>query len=131
MARWLSSEKALIQLSLRWRRADVFWFSFFHEACHILRHGRKQVYLHGIGNNEPPSEEEDEADIFARDLLIPPGDWARLVDQLSHNLLTVTEFATEMGIGANIVVGRLQHEKIIAPSQMTNLLKRWKWSENA
>ena len=129
VARWLNPEKALIQLSLRWKRADVFWFSFLHEACHVLRHGRKDVYLHGIGQNK--GGEETEADIFARDLLIPPVAWARFIDQQSHNLFAVTEFAMEMGIGPDIVVGRMQRERIIPPNHMTNLIKRWEWSENA
>lgn len=38
VARWLSDSQALIQISLRHKGADVFWFSVFHEACHILRH---------------------------------------------------------------------------------------------
>ena len=36
-ARWLSPSKALIQLSLRYKRDDQLWFSFYHEAAHILR----------------------------------------------------------------------------------------------
>ncbi len=37
-ARWLTPNKGLIQLSIRGRWADIFWFSFFHEASHILSH---------------------------------------------------------------------------------------------
>lgn len=37
-ARWLNPRKAIIQLSLRYHWEDHFWFSFFHEASHILRH---------------------------------------------------------------------------------------------
>ena len=33
--RWLSPQKALIQLSLRYHWEDVFWFSFFHEVGHL------------------------------------------------------------------------------------------------
>ncbi|HAZ31676.1 MAG TPA: addiction module antidote protein, HigA family [Dehalococcoidia bacterium] len=45
--RWLTSDKALIMLSLRHKTDDHFWFSFFHEAGHILLHGRKAVFLDG------------------------------------------------------------------------------------
>lgn len=42
--RWLNKEKALIQLSLRYKSNDHLWFTFFHEAGHILKHG-KDVFL--------------------------------------------------------------------------------------
>ena len=36
--RWLTDRKAMIQMSLRHKWADIFWFTFFHEACHLLKH---------------------------------------------------------------------------------------------
>src|SRR5262249_31242331 len=39
--RWLSATRALIQLSLRYKMDDHFWFTFFHEAGHILLHRRR------------------------------------------------------------------------------------------
>ncbi|MCJ7683401.1 MAG: HigA family addiction module antitoxin [Desulfobacteraceae bacterium] len=39
--RWLG-DKAIIQLSLRYKSNDHLWFTFFHEAGHIIRHGRKK-----------------------------------------------------------------------------------------
>jgi hypothetical protein len=38
--RWLG-DRAAIQLSLRYKSNDHLWFTFFHEAGHILKHGRK------------------------------------------------------------------------------------------
>ncbi len=35
-ARWITPSKALIQLSCRHKRNDILWFSFFHEAGHLL-----------------------------------------------------------------------------------------------
>ncbi len=37
-ARWLAKDKALIALSLRYKTNDHLWFSFFHEAAHVLKH---------------------------------------------------------------------------------------------
>ena len=49
--RWLSKDKALIQLSLKYKTHDQLWFTFFHEAAHILLHGKKQVFIeYGISN---------------------------------------------------------------------------------
>ena len=38
--RWLNKDKAIIQLSLRYKTDDHLWFTFFHEAGHILLHGK-------------------------------------------------------------------------------------------
>ncbi len=46
-ARWLSPRKALIQLSLRHMSDDHLWFSFFHEAAHLLLHSKKNIFVEG------------------------------------------------------------------------------------
>ena len=48
ITRWLSSDRAIIQMSLRYRTDDQFWFSFFHEDGHVLLHGKRDfAYEHG------------------------------------------------------------------------------------
>jgi len=32
---WLNPEKALVQLSLRGKTADILWFTIFHEIAHV------------------------------------------------------------------------------------------------
>ena len=44
-ARWLTSTKALVQLSLRHKWSDIMWFTFFHEAGHLLLHDRSVTYI--------------------------------------------------------------------------------------
>src|SRR5699024_6913838 len=68
--RWLG-DKAIIQLSLRYKTNDHLWFTFFHEAGHILKHGKKAVFLEGNGLCD---EKEEEANAFAANLLIPQAD---------------------------------------------------------
>jgi HTH-type transcriptional regulator / antitoxin HigA len=48
--RWLSPDKAIIALSLRRRRNDIFWFTLFHEMCHILRHSKKETFVDTKGS---------------------------------------------------------------------------------
>jgi HTH-type transcriptional regulator/antitoxin HigA len=45
MARWLNPHKAVIQLSLYGKQNDRFWFTFFHEAAHILLHDKNDIFL--------------------------------------------------------------------------------------
>jgi len=55
----------VIQLSNRYKRNDIFWFTFFHEAGHILKHGKKATFIEGLQHNEESLEKEKEADEVA------------------------------------------------------------------
>src|ERR1700722_15829264 len=68
--RFLSDRQALLQLSFRYLSDDQFWFSFFHEAGHLLLPGRIGCFLGGIGT--PATPQEDEASAFAEQILVPP-----------------------------------------------------------
>ena len=121
-ARWLTPTKALIQLSTRYKRDDQFWFSFFHEAGHILLHNKRDAYLDE--EEREHTEKEDQANRFAADTLIPPDILrAFLQRRRGGNISTaeVEQFATELGIAPGIVVGRLQREKKIPPSHLNGL----------
>lgn len=121
--RWIG-DKAVIQLSLRYKSNDHLWFTFFHEAGHIIKHGRKAVFIEGNGLN---SEKEEEANAFARDNLIPPAPLRQLLQRGTPSLAAIGRFAKEIGIAPGIVVGRLQHEGVL-PRDTGNKLKvfyRW------
>lgn len=125
--RWLRPDKALIQLSLRFKWADQIWFSFFHEAGHIVLHGKTEVFLDLAKGT--PGEREDEADRFARNLLIPPKDWEHFVGMGYFGAKSVTDFADRQGVSPGIVVGRLQHERRIPFSALTQLKPRFTWAK--
>ena len=121
--RWLGG-KAVIQLSLRFKSNDHLWFTFFHEAGHILKHGRKAVFLEGNGMD---GEKEEEANAFARDRLIPRPDYKRFIDNASIRLADVKSFAKEIGIAPGIVVGRLQHERLLPMTHGNKLKVYYDW----
>lgn len=125
--RWFDG-KAMIQLSLRYKSNDQLWFTFFHEAGHIIKHGRKEVFLEGDAMQE--EEKEKEADIFARDKLIPPAKYRifRLKYEFNgYPLKAIKAFADKIGIAPGIVVGRLQHDKEIPFSYGNALKERYEW----
>ncbi|MEX2599546.1 MAG: HigA family addiction module antitoxin, partial [Dehalococcoidia bacterium] len=111
--RWLSEDKALIQMSLRNRWQDVFWFAFFHEAGHLLLHRTTRTFIEGVDGADDRLEQE--ANRFAANLLIPERDWAAFVGAGQFKARAVQEFADLQGIASGIVVGRLQHEKRLPP----------------
>lgn len=104
--RWLTPHKALVQLSLRHRWSDIFWFTFFHEIGHLLLHSKKDAFINDVGAH---SGVEQEADSFASQVLIPREYEADLADL--NSIRDVENFAQRLGIAPGIVVGRLQHDK--------------------
>ncbi len=124
-ARWLR-HTPVIQLSLYGKTNDRFWFTFFHEAGHILNHSRKLVYLDDWESGDR-HQEEAEANRFAARLLIPRQHESELPSLTSKD--AVREFAGRLGIHPGIVVGRLQHEALIEQSWMNDLKDTFEWRE--
>lgn len=125
-ARWLGPDRALIQLSLRHKTDDQFWFSLLHEAAHILDHKRRD-YLDAADADTASEHAERTADQFARDTLIPPDDWASFIAAEDVSESTVRAFAETQGVAVGIVVGRLHSEGLVDRSHLTNLKRRISW----
>lgn len=122
--RWLSTDKAMIQLSLRYKTDDQLWFTFFHESAHILNHSKKGVNIEASA--EPQDQEDLEANRFAANLLIPPNEYAKFVRQAEptgFDRHSIEEFAEQLNISPGIVVGRLQHDKRLGWATRLNRLK--------
>ncbi|MBP8960480.1 MAG: ImmA/IrrE family metallo-endopeptidase, partial [Bacteroidales bacterium] len=62
--RWIN-DIPLIQLTNLYNRNDIFWFTFFHEAGHIVKHGKKDLFVEGLKYSDSEAEKEKEADDFA------------------------------------------------------------------
>ncbi|MEX1168168.1 MAG: HigA family addiction module antitoxin [Hydrogenophaga sp.] len=122
VARWLNG-KPLIQLSLLGKWNDVFWFNFFHEVGHVLKHPQRAVFLDDASSGETVnSTEEQEANRFASDVLLPKP----FREELANMALTtaaVKDLANRIGVHAGIVVGQLQHHKRIQYSHPLTRLK--------
>lgn len=126
-SRWLSSDKALVQLSLRYRTNDQLWFTVFHEIAHILRHKKSFVFLDDVAATNG-DELEDDANDFARDTLIPPAYGQRLAS-LGHRRADLVRFAASVGIAPGIVVGRMQREGLLPWSHLNGLKVNYRWTE--
>ena len=121
--RWIKADKAVMVFSLRGRYEDIFWFSFFHEAAHLLLHGKREAFVEETGRAESTAEKE--ADAFARDLLVDASLWQEFVSgRRLYSALDVTEFAGKAGVSPAIIVGRLQHEGRIDKSALNGLRRK-------
>jgi HTH-type transcriptional regulator / antitoxin HigA len=121
---FLSPDKALLLLSFRYLSDDSFWFTFFHEAGHLILHGQKAVFLEGEGM--VTTREEKDANEFAADVLVPSELKSALLN-LPVDGRQVIRFARRIGVSPGIVVGQLQHLGRLKHSQLNNLKTRFVW----
>lgn len=125
---WLNPEKAVIQLSLRYRSDDHLWFNFFHEAGHIVLHGKRETFLE-YGHN-PLDKEEQEANKFSADTLIPHDEYVQFCQTPIITKTHIVRYAEKIGISPGIVLGRLQHDERVPFRTVLNELKvRYVWTK--
>lgn len=132
VARWLSPTRPLIQLSLYGKTNDKFWFSFFHEAAHILLHAnskedKKSIFLDDPNAAHAEDPREHEANEWSGNWLIP-SQYAQGLASL-RTKAAVADFARRIGVHPGIVVGRLQHDKLIDPSWMNDLKQSFRFKD--
>ncbi len=123
--RWLG-DKPIMQLSLYRKSNDHLWFTIFHEAGHILKHGRREVFIEG---KHLDCEKEEEANAFARDKLVPPARMRRLLKAGRPALAEIARFSDEIGIAPGIVVGRLQRDGVLPMDTGNKLKVFYSWKE--
>ena len=127
--KWLSPNKVMMQLTLRHKFADVFWFSFFHELGHILLHGKRNEYIDYENDGSDKSNKEKEADEFAAKTLIPENEYQSFI---SHNYFTkhtIQKFANEIDIAPYIVRGRLIHDGYTQHYMLNSLKEKYSYEQ--
>jgi len=122
--RFVAKDKALLLLSFRFLSDDQFWFSFFHEAGHLLLHSRQEVFIEGI--EHPNSDAEHQANEFAARILIPEELKLEFLS-LRARRFELARFARKIGVSPGIVVGQLQHYGKIRKDHFNGLKRRYRW----
>jgi len=129
VTKFISNEKALLQLSFRYLRDDNFWFTFFHEAGHLILHEKNRTHIEVTDRNAyVQSDEELEANSFAAEVLIPYHFQAEMKN-IRSNKRKLIGFASKMGISPGIVVGQMQHNKIVSPQYLNGYKRFFKWDD--
>lgn len=116
---WLDSRSPVIALSLRFDRVDNFWHTLMHELDHVK---------HGEGMSEPvididifAESVEDKPDFEMRankaaaDILIPSEEMSGFIARVNpiFSNAQIVGFAKRVKVHPGIVVGQLQHRKMI------------------
>lgn len=125
----LGEDRRVIALTARHLSDDHLWFTLFHEIGHLLLHDAEDEFLDVLdGSGAGESENELEANDFARDTLLPDG-----VSSLEGRRVNgptmreVVAFADAEGISPGIVVGRLQFDRVIRYNQLRKLIRNYYW----
>jgi len=126
--RFVSDRRALLLLSFRYLTDDQFWFTFFHEAAHLLLHGERGFFLEGPDSLS--TKEENQASDFAANLLVPSAFEKHLMT-LRTTHVDVIRFARFVGVSPGIVVGQLQHQGRIPRNYLNKLKRHYAWDEES
>ena len=87
--------------------SDTFWFTLFHEIGHIINGD------YGITFENEHVGQEDAADKYAEDKLIPPGEYEAFVKMNEFSENAIRRFAERIDRDPGIVLGRLQNDQIV------------------
>lgn len=101
-------DRAILALSVRGKRADIFWFTFFHELAHLLHHSKQEFHI------SYERDHEEDADKLASNYLIPDELYEKFINEYNYkDKKLIVDYAHEIGIASCILVGRLLHDEKI------------------
>ena len=95
----------MLAISNRGTKADMFWFTLFHEIAHVLMEHKRQILF------SLDDQEDIEADKKAAELLIPNKYWNEFIKAGIFNKDSIQNFAQRLNILPCIVLGRLRKER--------------------
>jgi len=122
--RWIK-DTPVIQLSLYYSWADIFWFNLYHELGHLLLHGKKEKFIEFDKKELAPTKsKEAEADEFASNELIPSKSYLEFVSDASVTKERIKKFADTLGVHPGIVAGRLCHDRKVRWNLVSSLRPR-------
>ncbi|MEA3449603.1 MAG: HigA family addiction module antitoxin [Patescibacteria group bacterium] len=121
--RWVG-DNPVIQLTIRYKYSDIFWFTFLHEVGHILLHGKTDQFIDFNEKIKRSSKKEKEADKFASNTLIDYNEYKNFVSQNDFKNIQIKTFAKKLDVDPGIVAGRLAHDKLVDWSSVCYLRKK-------
>ena len=104
----------VIGMTVRTDTVDNFWFTLMHELAHVTLHfstGLAVGFYDQTDQEASVDEQEEEANRFASNLLIPEERWRRSTARIAKSAAVIERFANELGIHPAIVFGRIRKER--------------------
>lgn len=132
-ASWFDANgRPVIHLSFRHLTEDHFWFTFFHEAAHVILHGQTHIDGEEVDALRADTEtQEDEANSYAQDILLPDDIRQDLLDRQVLSAKAIMQAAKAAKVTAGVVVGQLEKNKAIQHGKFSFLKHRYRWGTNS
>ena len=130
---WLNTDSPVIALSLRYDRIDAFWHTLLHECAHVkYKDGLTSdiVDFDLVGDEADSSvakpEAELKADEFASGFSIPSSELDGFIARVRplFSKTRIQAFAAKLNVHPGLVVGQLQHRRMIPFSHSREMLAR-------
>lgn len=121
-----STGHPIIQLSLRHKTDDQFWFAVFHELAHVLS-GDRGTHVDHVDDIESGNQEISAND-FARNTLLPLSKYEAFVNAGDFSASAVRAFADQVEVSTGVVVGRLEHDRHVRPGMLRRLKTAIDWA---
>lgn len=119
-------EKVIMCLTIRGKRADVFWFTLFHEIGHILNGDYSNRF---VDFNSIQNATEEKANSFASRILINPEQYKNFIHSPEcESWSGIVDFARSNNVRPFIVLGRLQHDGILDWSDFNDKVIYYTWA---
>ena len=120
------NDKLILCMTIRQNRADIFWFTLFHEIGHIINGDIQQRF---VDFNAVQSDTEAKADEFASEILINAREYKQFVIKGDFSINAIEAFAREQNVKSYIVIGRLQSDEMLGWDQYHEKIVYYKWAE--
>jgi addiction module HigA family antidote len=126
--RWIDNNP-LIQLTGRYKQNDRFWFSFFHEAGHILLHGKKDIFLEDIEYSEADLHKESEANEFAVEWTFSKEQENEVLESEPITIERIQKFAKKFNTHPALIIGRFHKKEVLHYAQGRNFFVKLEFSD--
>lgn len=111
-SRWIENTP-IIQLSARYKQNDKFWFAFFHEAGHIITHGKTYTSIKNVNYTERDYQKEKEGHAFAEKWTFSK---KQELEVRLHGALSTEDiiaYSIKFNTHPALIIGRFHHKRLI------------------
>lgn len=126
--RWID-DNPLIQLTGRYKQNDRFWFTFFHEAGHILLHGKKDIFLEEIEYSEADRRKESEANEFAVEWTFSNEQEKEVLEAKPLTIESIQKFAKKFNTHPALMIGRFHKKELLHYSKGRDFFVKLEFSD--
>lgn len=125
-ASFLYKQNPVIAYTARHNRIDNFWFTITHEIAHVLKHLSRSnpTIIDNMDELDTENQQEIEADNFSSQILKTEKILTFFEGMQRISKARIKECANKLNIAQAIIVGCLQHHKIMPYSSMRELLPK-------